>query len=213
MIIPNIWENKKWQPNHQPDWQCFWKTTLSMIISTMINDGMIWDDGISPLSPQVKMWFMSQSNTISGVGINRPISESQQEAPWTWISRGTSKNMNMGHTGIPVHPQNGTLNVVWTWTHIIWNVCCFCSEGEAHVNLPQIIETCIHDMVVKHKSTAFYSIVDYPSALLASACLSRSMRLENLRMPSDVNDMPILITIFNNWQQICCCFCYRPWSM
>ena len=19
MIIPNIWENKKWQPNHQPD--------------------------------------------------------------------------------------------------------------------------------------------------------------------------------------------------
>ena len=21
MIIPNIWENKKWQPNHQPEFQ------------------------------------------------------------------------------------------------------------------------------------------------------------------------------------------------
>ena len=43
MIIPNIWENKKWQPNHQPDEGFTWRiqSLMAHMIACQIPNIMI----------------------------------------------------------------------------------------------------------------------------------------------------------------------------
>ena len=58
MIIPNIWENKKWQPNHQ----------LAMVFTIRICGFPVnvpWDQSIEVTTNQKQM-TMSQNQTAHG---------------------------------------------------------------------------------------------------------------------------------------------------
>ena len=58
MIIPNIWENKKWQPNHQPGYHFMGDMTVSVSPSRYDSEQVDVDSSklLAPLVREYGYW-------------------------------------------------------------------------------------------------------------------------------------------------------------